>query len=150
MTGTLALLLGAWLAAQEGLWNGAVVVGIVFGIFGAFEMQAAWRLRRALAAFADALPAEGREAYQKWTGEQGIRWPALDIAVWGRVLNFGVHRILYEGAAGAGVVKPKDARRTGEEVAARLAAGGRHGRVVWSRRTVHITGSDPSADRPNA
>jgi len=123
--GALAGVVIAWLGATgpglaAGIAGGTVVATI--SIFA--EMQAAWRLRRALARFAAAFPAHAREAFESWGSEQGIRWPALALEVRGRVASYRVDDILVELGADSFLIRPRDARRAGVAAARRLGIAG--------------------------
>lgn len=121
VTLAMALAAGAILA-----WIVGTTVGVAEGAAAGLtlatasivaEMQAAWRLRRALARFAAAFPTQEREAFEAWTSEQGIRWPALALSVEGRVGSYLVEPLAVEAGGAVRIVAPRDAREAGEETA---------------------------------
>jgi hypothetical protein len=106
------------------LWNvdrtGAVVGPLIlFSIVGFADLQAAWRLNRALARFAAALPGKPVPSVDCWTGEQGLAWPGLGVRVQGRTVQFRVCDLAVEAGGEAWTVSPSHAAEAGRAAAAK-------------------------------
>lgn len=113
------------------LWDvdrvGALVAPLLlFGIFSLAELQAAWRLNRALARFAAALPGEP-VPMAGWTGEQGLAWPDIPVRVRGHVFRFGVRDLVVEAGGDAWTSPPSRAAEAGRAAAAKVGLAPRLG-----------------------